>query len=175
MGSYTTVLHEGVEIQFHTGDGDNYSTYKLGDELPFKIDPTFGGRGHFFDGVYDGHGRRDPVTQRYQHVWVVVKDHRITALVEQVQLDEEAVPQYQRVLEAHGIEEPPREWWSEEAWAARDKWDAECAARLEEKKQEYRDKTGRDPDANFGVSFFMWCRLHEDGLMRQILPSVPIP
>jgi len=102
MGMFTSVAHPdtGEEIQFKCGY-DMCERYNVGDTVNWYVIDSWPGAGHLLDGVYDG----------YPNYWVIIKDHIIVAVEEK----EEDVSE--TAMERRwGIEELPRETWSEKVW-----------------------------------------------------------
>lgn len=107
MGVSTQLSHDGQIYQFKTG-WDDLKTYKVGDTIPWEPDPRHPGQ--HIDGVYlacDGNGD--------DRLWVVIKECQIVAVVSRVPVD---WPGYANQLRAaFNIRPPPRELWSDLAWA----------------------------------------------------------
>lgn len=131
MSLYTEITDEaGRKFQIKAGYAgfDNWQ-FKVGDTVPWRIDENLAGRGCLLDGIYiavpeDGN---EPKGLFY---WVVIDDHRILGVYEE--------PNLPAMKARFKIQELPRETWSEEAWARKEK--------LEQESKRRRDKF----DAEFG-------------------------
>lgn len=109
MGTYTTILHEGKDIQIKCGY-DNLDVYKVGDRVDQRPMRT-PGHMKLADDIYDGVVcRSDDV---WENRWVVI----IGGVVQAV-LPFESADQYDDLRKEWNIQEPPRDLWSEEAWQA---------------------------------------------------------
>jgi len=116
MGRFTTVVHAGENIQFKTG-WDYCHTYKVGDNIDWKPDPSY--PGEHIDGVYDACTLDDSY-------WVIVKDCIIVAVEPFVG------PDLLRLEQKYGITRPDPKLWTKAQWKAsrarRAKADAEYKA-----------------------------------------------
>jgi hypothetical protein len=163
MGLYTSLKHPetGEEIQFKCGH-DYCEWVELGEPVEWTIRPDEPGTGYLLDGVYWGnHGHTKTEDGEYvsADVWVVIKDHVLVA-----------VHDMHAPIEAWYLwydipEKPPREWWTEEAWAAHDKMVAEVAAQY----QLELDEAGGNP-----MSVFIAKMMKGPSIMEQILPMTRI-
>jgi hypothetical protein len=100
---------------------DTCETFKLGDNVPWKIWPDRPGEGYLLDGIYDGFGENSQ-----DMVWVVIHEHKVSAIYP-------FTIAHSDVSKAFGkdILEYSRDWWAEAAWLKRDtehaKWDLKHA------------------------------------------------
>lgn len=126
MSLYSVVVHPelGVEIQIRAGD-DNLNEYRVGDPVPWGINPELPGDGHFLDDAYPGiyvvgtrlADRRD----LFADCWVVIKDHRVHA-VEPTQLhnlEDDANAHFERAAlwVKYDLQPPSPESWPDALWA----------------------------------------------------------
>jgi hypothetical protein len=106
MGVYTTIIHpqDGRELQIKTGD-DLCDVYHVGDAVLWSFRKDRAGWGTLLDGAYASYSDHGPDD------WVVIKDHRVHAVVPQGQDVYEAslMQQYDIPFEDH-------ELWSDEDW-----------------------------------------------------------
>lgn len=136
MGMYTTVIHpKGHDVQIKTGD-DDLETYEVGDEVNWKVDSHMAGWGTLLDGVYLGCGYPDP------DAWVVIKDHKIHAVVDYDPEDEET--HEGSLMKRFDVQAPPRELWSEKLWEEKAVRDAEAEERHRKFREELDRKYGPD-------------------------------
>ncbi len=121
MGCFTSVIHDGHEYQFKTGD-DSCERFRIGDAVPWRLD-CHSGRGHLMDGAYETSGPNDEGWGYF----IVIRDHKIFDVVKRKQFKaEDNDLQYEFEEEAAmrlGIQSPKREWWTERAWELQAKAD----------------------------------------------------
>ncbi len=173
MSSFTTVIANGIDIQFKTG-GDNCDTYNVGDVVAWWVDPNYVGKAGLLDGVYDGYSG-DAGAGTWGNWWVCIHDHRIVEVVEWLSSPEITdgvervamhVQQREELRQKYGIpEEQPRELWTPAAWEQHD-----------ESEELSREQTARDVAA--GVDCFNAYtrrKLREPGFMRQIMRDTVEP
>ena len=122
MGMFSTVTHDGKDIQFKTG-WDDCIDYVVGDKIDWAPDPH--SPGDHIDGVYSGcYGIHSP------DCWVIIKGCVIVAVEPPVDLDD-----YARLYKQYGIKKPSRTLWSREAWK-KIHGDNVCAYYVHQKMQE---------------------------------------
>lgn len=160
LGMYTSIMHPelGIEIQIKTGF-DDCEFIELGKEVPWKIWPDKPGQGHLLDGVYYGVS----YPEEPNNWWVIIKDHKVVGLHEQF-APSKAWEMF------YGIEAPPREWWTEEAWEAREK-DIEARASALAERQLRQGQQGITMPELYK---FMMEQMTEPSLMEQVLPITEI-
>jgi hypothetical protein len=146
MGMFTTVIHDGEELQFKHG-WDDCCVYKVGDTIGWKPDPMY--PGSHIDGVH--HALGDDGAR-----WVIVKNCTIVA-VELFMGNDEA-----RLKVKYGITDPDPKLWTEEQWQAmRDR-----EARYKAEYEAWAKIHGDDP-----VAYYMHKRFSEKAFIDQILPA----
>lgn len=104
MGMFTQLSHNGGIYQFKTG-WDDLVVYQAGDTIPWEPDPRY--PGEHIDGVYpacDDTGK--------DVLWVIIKGGQIFNVCPQQDGDTQA-----KMRELYDIQPPPRELWSDLAWA----------------------------------------------------------
>lgn len=161
MGLYTSVQHPetGNEIQFKTGF-DACDWVDFGYPVPWAIFPEYPGEGYLLDDVYWGsHGHVQGVDDDWvsDDCWVVIKDHVLVAV-------HDMFAPYGAWMLWYGIETPPREWWTEEVWAA----NAE-RARVAEEEYQKDLAAGGDP-----ISVYLKNMLNQPSFAEQMLPMTLI-
>ncbi len=135
MGTFTSIKHPAgkQDLQIYCGY-DTCQTYAVGDDVG-QYKGTEPGSGYLLDNVYEAHSIE-------HHDYVIIKDGKVAAVVsgpdawELVRtthrdIDPDDICSWdciEALKAAWGIVPPPREWWEEEAWAAKDKRDAERQA-----------------------------------------------
>ena len=164
MGMYTTIIDdEGREFQIKTGM-DDMERFKVGDEVPWKVDKNHAGCGHLLDGIYlaEPHGHKVVMGLYY---WVVIKDHKILGAYLAVD--------YPEIASRCPIPPHPREWWTEEAWERHS----------EETKQAARERLAFQamyghlpPVGQIAVltGKFVKAKMECESLARRILPPVSL-
>jgi hypothetical protein len=122
---------DGVEYQIKTG-WDDCDSYRLGDPVKWSIEKDHPGDGTLLDGVHRGCGYPGG------DAFVVIKDHRIAAIVpvEPIDPDRDYLwsdprSQYSRLMAEWQPVEYERSWWTEEAWAAKAVADAKRRAEMD--------------------------------------------
>lgn len=146
MGMFTTVIHDGEELQFKHG-WDGCCVYKVGDTIGWKPDPRY--PGSHIDGVH--HALGDEGAR-----WVIIKDCTIVAVELFLGPDEE------RLKVKYGITEPDRKLWTDEQWQAAS--DREVAAVAE--YLAWSKIHGNDP-----VAYYMYKKMNQPSVTDQILPA----
>jgi hypothetical protein len=133
MGLFTSVIHpdDGRELQIKSGI-DDCETYHVGDEVHWFVDRQFPRRGKLLDDVYDSFSGRGPDD------WVVIKDHKIHAVVPRT---ENGYADYQSLREQFGIEDLPDSEWTEEGW----KWKREREEKCRKENEEFRKSIAHLP------------------------------
>lgn len=106
MGMFTTIIHpnDGRDLQIKTG-WDSCDTYSVGDPVQCFLHREDPGRGTLQDGAYESFGADD------WDDWVIIKDHKIHAIVPRGEDVHEGTLWKQFELQA-----PDRSNWTEEAW-----------------------------------------------------------
>jgi hypothetical protein len=142
MGMFTSIIHpvDGRELQIKCG-WDMCSTYRVGDNVGQYPSPQEPGGGYLLDDVYHGWG----------DAFVVIKDGVVAAVVDEEPVKAEVraarpepsddedpdfvgIDECISLLRARwGVQDPPRELWSEEAWAAK----AEREEQWRKEREEY--------------------------------------
>ena len=108
MGMFTTVrTPDDLLVQFKTGF-DGCETYEMWEEIPWEPDPW--SPGSHLDGVHWGVYENHP-TGRDVSAWVVVRDRRVVAVVE----DSGDVSE-SSLLRDYGIGKPDPALWTEAQW-----------------------------------------------------------
>jgi len=80
---YTRVESDHKIIQIRCGN-DFCDNYKIGDTVPFYVDPEIYGSACFTDGVYDG---LEEGNNNYDRYWVIIKDSKIEAVYKEDEID----------------------------------------------------------------------------------------
>jgi len=142
MGVFTTVLHNGQELQFKHG-WDNCDTYSVGDKIDWTPDPRY--PGEHIDGVYKAH----------EDSQVVVKDCVIVAI-------EPADADLAEIVARYKIKKPSHKLWTKAQWKAKHKREAEHAAEY----AAWAKINGDNP-----VGFYFRKRLSERSIVDQIFPA----
>lgn len=158
MGLFTSIIHpvDGREIQIKCG-WDECETYKVGDNVGQHPFPNHAGEGYLLDDVYHGWG----------DAFVVVKDGVIAAVVDdepaktavraaRTQPSDDEEPDFVGIEECciflrakWGVQDPPREWWPEQAWAAK----SEREERWRKEREEFEQSIAHlDPALRFGAT-----------------------
>ncbi len=113
MGCFTTVILNGHDYQFKTGD-DSCEVFKIGDSVPWRLDSQ-PGRGHLLDGAYPSHsGKSYPANHDFfwYDCFVIIRDHTIFDVAQRLQGESE-----EEAAERFGVDDDPkREWWTDKAW-----------------------------------------------------------
>ena len=151
MGMFTQLSHNGEIYQFKTG-WDDLVVYQVGDTIPWEPDPRY--PGEHIDGAYpacDDTGK--------DALWVIIKGGQIFNVCPQQDGDTQA-----KMRELYDIQPPPRELWSDLAWA-------EKAARDAQRELAYQRYVAEHPGAT-PLEYYMHCKLQERSFMQQILPPV---
>jgi hypothetical protein len=151
MGMFSIVYAHEQVIHFKTG-GDNLEEYRIGDTVNWWVDKDFVGRDGLLDGVWEGDGK-----EWTDQFFVIIKDHVLVDVVP-VKPAEDRLDQYVALTKQYAIQDPPREWWTEAAWARHD-----------ESQELSKEQNARDDAA--GVEPFMaYTRryLRQPGFARQI-------
>jgi len=146
MGMFTTIIHEGQELQIKHG-WDDCDVYQVGDRIEWSPDPRY--PGDHIDGVYDScsEDRSDP--------WVVIKDCVIVAVVPRRHGAVDLVMQY-------GITAPDRNLWTPEQWQMK----ATREAAAEAAYQAWAEVHGDNPAA-----YYMHLKLQESSVLERVLPA----
>ena len=124
MGMFTTIIHpvDGRDLQIKCGN-DTCETYKLGDDVGQYAIKDWAGSGYLLDDVYHGYG--DP------HAFVIIKGGKVVEVIDEEPAMLEAAANVplgddigiddciEWLRKSRGVEDPPRSWWPEEAWAAK--------------------------------------------------------
>ena len=117
---YTSIRHpeDGRELQIKTGD-DSCEWYNVGDEVDWYPCRFVGGVGTLLDGAYPSY------SDRGWDDWVIIKDHRVHAVVPHREGSDAVVPHREGTSQASlreefEIEETDPSLWSVEAWRTRD-------------------------------------------------------
>ena len=150
MGMFTQLSHNGGIYQFKTG-WDDLVVYQVGDTIPWEPDPRY--PGEHIDGVYpacDNTGK--------DVLWVIIKDRQIFNVCPRQDGDTE-----NKMKELYDIRPPPRELWSDLAWA-------EKAARDAQRELAYQRYVAEHPGAT-PLGYYTHCKLQERSFMQQILPT----
>lgn len=113
MGMFSIVHAHGQVIQFKTG-GDNLEEYRIGDTVNWWVDKDYVGRDGLLDGVWEGAGK-----EWTDQFFVIIKDHVLVDVVP-IDLTAERSDQWRALTDQYAIQDPPREWWTEAAWAQHD-------------------------------------------------------
>lgn len=151
MGMFTTVVHDGQEFQFKTGE-DQCDTYKVGDKIPWEPAPRYPGQ--CIDGVHYGHG------DGANNCFVIVKDCTIIAIEPTSRKREDLVTKYD-------IRDPDPNLWTDEQWAE----EARQKAAAEAKYQAWCKEQGMDPKSDpAAVQYYMYLMLRQRSFMSQIFP-----
>ncbi len=171
MGAFTTVVHEGHDIQFKTG-GDNYERYRLGDVVAWEIDPERPLEGKLLDGVYEGcfSEYKDGQTIFFDRL-VAIRNHRIVAIVP-VEAENESQHtggrwQIAKLYADLRIEPHPYHAWSVEAWANLAMREAQWR---ESRRQDTAEAYGKTHEqvAGGAVHRFTRAKLQESGFFRRL-------
>ena len=164
MGMYT-IIEDDLGQRWQIKCGHDYcDTYKIGEEVPFKLHDE-AGEGDFLDGVYEAYG---DIGHHHKNTWVIIKDHKVTAVVPQV------AEEYSDAWRAERDElistwkvAFDRSLWPEEAWGKK----AEIERIAEEKYQAWCAEKGYDPKAiGTPAAYYLQAVLQQQSLSRQILP-----
>lgn len=161
MGMFTSIVHEGRDYQIKTG-WDYCDFYEVGETIPWQPDENL--PGYHIDDVYVGEGATNRalvaiVNQAVAEVFLLTSDdHRIL---------EELVVALKR---KHGITEPDRSLWSDEAWEA----DAKRKEANEAKYQAWLAENGTGDEACDATAYHMHLTLGQKSFIEQILPEVPV-
>lgn len=162
MGLYTEITDaHGRRFQIKTGyDGFTDYKFKVGDTVPWRIDEKRAGCGHLLDGIYLAYPE-DGKTPEGLFYWAVIDDHKILGVYEEPNLD---------VMKARfRVQEPPRDLWSEEAWAKK----AEIEREVERERIEFDAKYGHLPPMERmakAAANLMRHTMKNESLVRRILP-----
>jgi len=149
MGMFSTVTHDGKDIQFKTG-WDDCIDYVVGDKIDWAPDPH--SPGDHIDGVYSGcYGIHSP------DCWVIIKGCVIVAVEPPVDLDD-----YKRLYKQYGIKPPSRTLWSREAWKAKHKREAEAEAKWQAWKKIHGDNV---------CAYYLHQKMRETSFISKILPA----
>jgi hypothetical protein len=119
MGLFTSIIHpeDGRELQIKCGQ-DACEWFRVGDDVGAQPDPYNPGSGYLLDDVYDSY------SDRGEDDWVVISGGRVVAV--------EPRSEDPSLLRAkYNVHPPPREWWTEEAWANKAQREAEAKADLD--------------------------------------------
>lgn len=184
MGSASIAIHpeDGRQIRFRTGH-DSEEVYRIGEEVRWtysRIEPM---NGTLLDGVYVGDG---PASDRakqlweegsapwYEEFWVVVKDHKLHAVLPMPPQDREdrtvAMAHYEKLYD---IQAPPVDAWTTEQWAhwaqLQAKWERE--AFLEDAELYGMNREQR---AQWMAGRYVRKKMKETGFFAQIMPPEPV-
>lgn len=154
MGMFTQLSHNGQLYQFKTGF-DDLRIYRVGDTIPWEPDPRYPGQ--HIDGVYDTIG-----PDLEDGPLVVICGRQITNVVQRLPGDTA-----EQIAADYRIEPPPRELWSELAWA-------EKAAREAQAELAYQRYLAENPGGN-RHNFYARSLLKQRSCAQQILPVVKDP
>jgi hypothetical protein len=116
MGMFTSVIKDGVSLQFKIG-GDRYDTYHIGDTVPWSKGPELG-MGKFLDSVTEENYDDLP------EYWLIIKDHKIFNAVPYAEGSQEFLE------EKYSIKPYERSWWTDEECLMKDAKDAEYTLNL---------------------------------------------
>lgn len=154
MGMFTQLSHNGSIYQFKTGF-DDLRIYRVGDTIPWEPDPRY--PGEHIDGVHaacDSNGD--------DRLWVIIKDCRIASVCK-IHAGDNA----ETVADLCGLRPPPRELWSELAWA-------EKAARDAQSELAYQRYLAENPEGN-PHDLYARSLLKQQSFAQQILPAMKEP
>jgi hypothetical protein len=106
MGMFTSIRHpeDGRELQIKTGS-DDCEWYDVGDTVNWSVCQFIGGNGTLLDGAYPSYSDRGPDD------WVVIKDHKVHAVVPREEEVHEGT-----LWKQFDLQSPDPSLWSEEAW-----------------------------------------------------------
>ena len=149
MGLYTTILHDGLDLQIYHG-WDACLTYQLGDTIAWE--PDLHRPGEHIDGVCPAYGR-DEVTH-----YVVIKDCVVTAIRPNAHDPDTEIPALEREF---GITTPDPALWTQAAWDAK----AAHKREFDEKYAKWAAVHGDNP-----ALYWMRRKLTERSFASQILP-----
>ena len=121
MGMFTTVTSptfpDGVQIKCGYDDCD---TYAVGDDVDWYHDPGHPGCGKLADDVYLGLSRKDGDT--WLDVWVVIKHHKVHALIPSISLDDpgdrDRSAQSAELRKEYDVWGFPHDLWPDDVWEA---------------------------------------------------------
>jgi len=174
MGMFSTAIDaEGRRYQFKTGYDDDMGEYRIGDPVPYFRNPHVALEERWEDQITDGIKEDDKV-EGPKWVWVVIKDHRVAALIPTAtfvghdpECEAPAQGQRQVLLEQYAIVPAQFEEWSEEAQAAYHAREAASSSRSAAYEAKMRARFGDNWQEEPGA--FIRMRLTEPSLTRRIL------
>ena len=159
MGMFTTIIHpnDGRDLQIKTG-WDSCDIYSVGDTVDWFLSES-PGSGTLLDGAYES----------FEDDWVIIKDHKVHAIVPRGEDVHEGTLWKQFELQA-----PGRSNWTEEAWE-------EQRVRREAAKAEAAEFTARiahlPPAERMGAHIFKMLsrRRYPTELANKIATVKPLP
>lgn len=153
MGMFTSIMHEGEELQIKTGY-DQCEYYKLGDVIPWTPDPYWPGSD--IDGIHESY------TLKGRGPWVIIQNSFVVA-IEPVEM------LYEDLAAKYDIQPPARYLWTEEQWAAKAQREADAEARY----QKWCKDTRSDPTTAWPI-YYLHCKLNEKSFAYQIFPATMV-
>ena len=173
MGLFSTYIAEdGARYQFKTG-ADNMEEYRLGDAVPYKMNPAMALDVEWEDQICEGTEEvpwKSDILPRT--IWLVIKDHRIKAVVPWLAWsgDEADEPQYSQLLRIHRIREPRIEDWDASARIAYHRRQIEYAIYQKAENAEIAKKHGEGWEKK--PSAYIIRKLNQHGFARMIFRPV---
>lgn len=161
MGTFTSIIHpdDGRKLQIYSGI-DDCETYRVGDTVNWFVSKDYPRSGKLLDGVYDS----------YDDDWVVIKDHKVHAVVPRT---DNGYGDYEIIKSRFGIQDLPDSAWSEKGWARK----RELDAKLEKEQEEFEESIKHlPPHKRFAAVLArpISRMLNYEGIARKILDIEPL-
>jgi hypothetical protein len=164
MGTYTNIRHpeDGRELQIHTG-WDDCDYYNVGDTVDWSLSPLQPGCGTLLDGAYPSY------SERGDDDWVIIKDHKVHAVI----------PRGEDIYEGSlwkrfALQSPPRDLWTEEAWAEKEKRQELARAEYEDFRRSIAHLPPKEQLA-MALARPLMRRLEWAGIGKEVFKIEPLP